>query len=1067
MQKTKVIRVFIAASENLAEVKTAVFDLLNQLNRHFLPRGIEFVPTLPTESATDGDLAVVLYWKDFGDLPKVEFEQAYEVFKKEAQPKIYVFFREPAPDAMEALKAFRDSFATKYGHFYCHFETVDSVKFQMTVQSLALLPEAVAQDALKIDGEKIVMGSATVASLENLPFAKLNSRRRILQRKVAKAAQEVEELEGEVDAAPDDEDLKDSLRQARVAHNALREELRQHDGFLFGLAMHIAKESTKGMDERVRKARELFEQGKAREANQLLALPEMETQANRNLELFQANRDACEKDIQAFATKARLVLVDDSLTMAKRIEEACQSYDNAIRIAREIHLDGDRFAAILYDYGLLLVSVNKFAFAIEKLSEALEKYRRLAKETPGVYESDVSKTLNSLAILHNDINFLDDAEREYQEALLLCRKPTGAGAGKDEVFEAALLSNLGSLHGKEKRFDLAEQEYHQALEIFRRLAKSNSDVYDSNVAGMLMNLATLHLHRNWEAAELEFRDALKIYNRLIELKPDVYLPVGAQVLNNLAVLHSKKKNWDEAEREYGMALAIRTRLSEMCPEAYDDDVAGTLNNLASLHSEMKCWEKAESEYERALEIYRRLSETDPNVYNECVAGTLHNLALLHLRANLTEEAEREFVDALTIRRKLVEANPVAYESDFSVTMNELANLHMANNHIEDAERVYRDALELYHRLVKSNPGVFEPGLSTALNNLATLHCETKNWAEAECELDEAVRIYRRLATTDPDAYESLLATMLHNRGNLFSDTSRWEEAERDLREELEIYIRLAKSRPDMFKPCVATSLNNLAIFLDNRGKTEEADRDFVAALELRRRLAVDHPGDYEEDVASSLYNLAVFLFRHGKNKEALESAEEMKSLCEQHPQQLKRQLLQSKDLIEQLRNTKHEKKESEMSKEQISAVVRAYLDGNGIHYKSNPGDDSLTFGFRLKCKLNIVHHYMRFQDDGYVMYGVSPINAKQDCLGEVLKFTAMVNYGFVPGNFEVDIRDGEIRFKIWTKTRGGEVLSRQVIDEDLAVFHWVFERFGDSLADLAMGLSDAETEYKKTTEGKV
>ena len=344
MQKTKVIRVFIAASENLAEVKTAVFDLLNQLNRHFLPRGIEFVPTLPTESATDGDLAVVLYWKDFGDLPKVEFEQAYEVFKKEAQPKIYVFFREPAPDAMEALKAFRDSFATKYGHFYCHFETVDSVKFQMTVQSLALLPEAVAQDALKIDGEKIVMGSATVASLENLPFAKLNSRRRILQRKVAKAAQEVEELEGEVDAAPDDEDLKDSLRQARVAHNALREELRQHDGFLFGLAMHIAKESTKGMDERVRKARELFEQGKAREANQLLALPEMETQANRNLELFQANRDASEKDIQAFATKARLVLVDDSLTMAKRIEEACQSYDNAIRVAREIRLDGDRFA---------------------------------------------------------------------------------------------------------------------------------------------------------------------------------------------------------------------------------------------------------------------------------------------------------------------------------------------------------------------------------------------------------------------------------------------------------------------------------------------------------------------------------------------------------------------------------------------------------------------------------------------------------------------------------------------------------------------------------------------------
>ena len=226
-------------------------------------------------------------------------------------------------------------------------------------------------------------------------------------------------------------------------------------------------------------------------------------------------------------------------------------------------------------------------------------------------------------------------------------------------------------------------------------------------------------------------------------------------------------------------------------------------------------------------------------------------------------------------------------------------------------------------------------------------------------------------------------------------------------------------------------------------------------------MAADHPGAYDGEVASSLYNRAVFLFKHGKHKEALESAEEMKSLCEQHPQQLKRQLLQSKDLIEQLCNTKHEKKESKMGKEQISAVVRAYLDGNGIHYKSNPEDDSLTFGFRLKCKLNIVHHYMRFQDDGYVMYGVSPISAKQDCLDEVLKFTAMINYGFVPGNFEVDVRGGEIRFKIWTRTNVVKELSRQVIDGDLAVFHWVFERFGDSLADLAMGLSDAETEYKK------
>ncbi len=37
----------------------------------------------------------------------------------------------------EAMRAFKDSFASKYGHFYCHFEHVDSVRSQLATQCLA------------------------------------------------------------------------------------------------------------------------------------------------------------------------------------------------------------------------------------------------------------------------------------------------------------------------------------------------------------------------------------------------------------------------------------------------------------------------------------------------------------------------------------------------------------------------------------------------------------------------------------------------------------------------------------------------------------------------------------------------------------------------------------------------------------------------------------------------------------------------------------------------------------------------------------------------------------------
>ena len=146
----KTIRVFVSVSDDLGEVRMVVQDLLLQLNRHFLPRGVEFVPTLPAEGPTDGDLALALYWKDFGDLPKADFEKAYESFKATKAPKIYVFFKEPDEGITEALKAFRDSFAEKYGHFYCHFANVDSVKFQLAVQSLNLLPDSEAKNELRV-----------------------------------------------------------------------------------------------------------------------------------------------------------------------------------------------------------------------------------------------------------------------------------------------------------------------------------------------------------------------------------------------------------------------------------------------------------------------------------------------------------------------------------------------------------------------------------------------------------------------------------------------------------------------------------------------------------------------------------------------------------------------------------------------------------------------------------------------------------------------------------------------------------------------------------------------------
>ncbi len=105
------------------------------------------------------------------------------------------------------------------------------------------------------------------------------------------------------------------------------------------------------------------------------------------------------------------------------------------------------------------------------------------------------------------------------------------------------------------------------------------------------------------------------------------------------------------------------------------------------------------------------------------------------------------------------------------------------------------------------------------------------------------------------------------------------------------------------------------------------------------------------------------------------------------------------------------------------------------------------------------------EDCSYIVNIVSPINGDPKDIGEMLKYLTMANYGLTNGNFELDMRDGEIRYKTYVNCKDLESLPAQII-KDSILFGWVMvERYGNGIAALAMGFSDAETEIKKAEGG--
>lgn len=146
----KTVKVFIASSDELRIERLEFSDLILQMNRILKPRGVEIEPVkweyldasmgpLCKQEEYNRELktcemCLVLYWRRFGDYTKSELDTAYSELCAGRNPrKLYIYFKE-AEDISQELKDFKESFSTDYGHFFCRFENVDTMKLNFLLQ---------------------------------------------------------------------------------------------------------------------------------------------------------------------------------------------------------------------------------------------------------------------------------------------------------------------------------------------------------------------------------------------------------------------------------------------------------------------------------------------------------------------------------------------------------------------------------------------------------------------------------------------------------------------------------------------------------------------------------------------------------------------------------------------------------------------------------------------------------------------------------------------------------------------------------------------------------------------
>ena len=225
----RVVRVFIASSDELTPERNEFDTLFAHLNTIFEARGIslktekwEFLDSSagPLHKQEEYnrvlktcDICVVVFWQKFGDYTKAELDVAYNELCAGRKPtKLYIYFKEPG-DVSAEMQTFKESFDKEYsyGHFYGKFSTLDKLQLDFVLQ----LERFLHSNLIKVEDSQVKVDQLVVAHLDNIPFAADNERYRELREQLQELNEDIADLESSAPLSADKEQRLNKKKQKR------------------------------------------------------------------------------------------------------------------------------------------------------------------------------------------------------------------------------------------------------------------------------------------------------------------------------------------------------------------------------------------------------------------------------------------------------------------------------------------------------------------------------------------------------------------------------------------------------------------------------------------------------------------------------------------------------------------------------------------------------------------------------------------------------------------------------------------------------------------------------------
>ncbi len=128
----------------------------------------------------------------------------------------------------------------------------------------------------------------------------------------------------------------------------------------------------------------------------------------------------------------------------------------------------------------------------------------------------------------------------------------------------------------------------------------------------------------------------------------------------------------------------------------------------------------------------------------------------------------------------------------------------------------------------------------------------------------------------------------------------------------------------------------------------------------------------------------------------------------------------------------------------LLSVVEQFLTADDWNFEQIEDKDILKTGVRADNGTYLLFFDVKEEPEQVILYVIYEENVPEDKRAAVAEFLTRANYPLIIGNFEMDFRDGEVRYKVSIDIEGGLLVPKMVenmISAGVRTADWFYPGF--------------------------